>query len=778
MRIACLNHLIRDLKYPKGYIDVEVILKAYGAGGKNNLRADIVIYDEPIESLKARYDGDIPLNHIFAIGENKIREKQREDALKFQLFPAADVCPKLKHCIYWDETNRDFWVRKDKKYVPIKRFPKFNTKTTTNFLHFDDLHPVLSAKEIIHKIDQEMHNVGFSKRQRYEEVFKLLIAKYHDEKNCQEEGAHAEFVVKEDESDASFKQRFSDLYSDAYTYYKSYAKMESKLISKKIIINPKTIKIIKNCVLCLEKYSLLKTNQAIIQEFFMHFASEFYKKDLAQYYTPQEIVDFMVGLVQAKSTQTYIDPAGGSGDFLVGVIKKGVNQGLKNNLSNNVHYWDVNSDACVIANLNMMLNGDGKSNIEHLDSIKESSESNGVYTFCLTNPPFGEKTKYSGNRSDISDYELSKDSTELGILFVERDIRLLKNNGYLIIILPNGYLNNPQRRYLREFLFKKVRIVGCIALPDNVFKKSGAGGKTSILIAQKTTKIPDEYDVFMATADKVGFHHRKKGAPPLYKRDEETGDLFYEEEGSLPLVDNDLIQIQKQFRQFAYDNNLPNLEKKDSGTEYYFAKKSEILKDNYRAIRPSIYMPKYQNIVESIKSEEHACLSNIGAVISNDEPYSKADKEVYDYLETRNVSEGAYEKIQKFRGWELPGRAKQLVKEGDILVAKLEGSVDKFCMILEDNPRLVATNGFWRIRIEDKMERNNFYAFLFSKEFSIQMTALATGSIMADTKEDDMVNSLWFPRDKVQENYDKVEKMLVAQKKFLQTIEALRGWKI
>jgi len=73
-------------------------------------------------------------------------------------------------------------------------------------------------------------------------------------------------------------------------------------------------------------------------------------------------------------------------------------------------------------------------------------------------------------------------------------------------------------------------------------------------------------------------------------------------------------------------------------------------------------------------------------------------------------------------------------------------------MILNDNvDDIVLTNGCYKISIEDEKTRLSFYKFLFSKEYLIQMSCLATGSIMLDVKEDDLRNSMVFPLLNAQE---------------------------
>lgn len=65
----------------------------------------------------------------------------------------------------------------------------------------------------------------------------------------------------------------------------------------------------------LQDYSLIKTDQSVLQDFFMYFAPILLRKELDQYYTPPELVHFIVESIEVDSISTFIDPCGGSGDF-------------------------------------------------------------------------------------------------------------------------------------------------------------------------------------------------------------------------------------------------------------------------------------------------------------------------------------------------------------------------------------------------------------------------------------------------------------------------------
>ena len=88
-------------------------------------------------------------------------------------------------------------------------------------------------------------------------------------------------------------------------------------------------------------------------------------------------------------------------------------------------------------------------------------------------------------------------------------------------------------------------------------------------------------------------------------------------------------------------------------------------------------------------------------------------------------------------------------------------------MILEDNDSLVGTNGVWKISIPDETERLNFYYFLHSSNYLEQMHHLSTGSILADVKEEDLLNKLIIPNENKVNNAEKMKKLIEVQEELI-----------
>ena len=571
----------------------------------------------------------------------------------------------------------------------------------------------------------------------------------------------------------------TSLYKEAFIYYSSNTpiKLETSFHLNESIL--------KECVFLLQDYSLIKTNPFVLQDFFMYFAPILLRKELDQYYTPQERVHFIVESINMDSTSTFIDPCGGSGDFLVGIIKKALLNDM-DTIKENIHYWDISQDAANVASLNMILNGDGRSHIQVIDSLYEYQLKNHHFSVCITNPPFGKNTKWEKDINIMNQYTLGRigprsgpyttgplrgpRKQELGILFIERCINLLKNGGLLSIILPNGYLTNPSLKYIREFLISSGRIIGVISLPEGVFKKSGAGGFTTILFFKKE-KIKGNYKIFMDVATKIGFQPTRKNVPKLFKRDDNGHFLL--DENNHKIVDNDLIVINNKFKKFCFSNNIFEMERENLNIHYSFIYLNELLKDNHLILCPKRLRLCLKSLISNIKRNEYATLQNINGLVENGE--SPVVKELSKESKVRGADlpkdlfQGVYQKNNILKGWELPNRAKIGLKKYDILISKIWGCFSKFCIILENHKYLVATNGFYRIRIKNEEDRLNFYSFLFTDNYQKQMECLSTGTILSDVKKDDVLNRLYFNVHKKEENYMKM-------KNYIKALESLNSF--
>lgn len=315
----------------------------------------------------------------------------------------------------------------------------------------------------------------------------------------------------------------------------------------------------------LKNFSLKDDNQDIKGRAFEAFLpSQLRGKGLGQYFTPRPIVDFMVKMANVSMYDIVVDFSCGSGGFLIkafesilntinqvpdtmwariGTTKKDFLELVK---SDHLYGIDAEQRAVRLAKMNMILWGDGKSIVRgnglHTKdklgreyAIKEYTETdkNSGCTLILANPPFGSKEE---DADILARYKLGEDgkkkskkkSKETEILFIERGIKLLRPEGRMLIIVPEGIVSNPSYQYVRDFIMKNADIRAIISLPTHTFVQSGVNTiKTVILYLEKFTKEKKQkvdellndsnilevftankelsYKVFMGIAEDIGY---------------------------------------------------------------------------------------------------------------------------------------------------------------------------------------------------------------------------------------------------------------------------------
>ena len=248
----------------------------------------------------------------------------------------------------------------------------------------------------------------------------------------------------------------------------------------------------------LQSISLLNSSQDAKGLAFQKFLSHHEKDGRGQFFTPEPVIDFCVEILQPKPNETIIDPACGSGGFLMTALKylqrNNKNLNTSEIVSNHLFGLDINKSIARIAKMKLLLESNGKTNIictnslEDLDSLKLLISQKDSFDIVLTNPPFGAKIT---NVSTLSKFDLDiNGQTEkinfikqklftnqnAEILFIERCLQLLKEGGRTAIVLPNGNFENPSLEYLRNYIKLKAKILA-ISISTRNFIPFGTGVK-------------------------------------------------------------------------------------------------------------------------------------------------------------------------------------------------------------------------------------------------------------------------------------------------------------
>jgi hypothetical protein len=346
---------------------------------------------------------------------------------------------------------------------------------------------------------------------------------------------------------------------------------------------------------------------------------------------------------------------------------------------------------------------------------------------------------------------------EIGILFVELGLKLLKDNGILFVILPSGYVGNGNKACteLRDLILKH-RVIASLELPKNTFKRSGTGVNTYLLIIQKKkTPITGPYKILISGIENIGYNLSKKETPLKYKVFKKTGKIICDED-SKPILDNDFDDLKINVNSFCNKNNISNVKLEihdDNNYEYIMSNK---LSSNILDIKR--YKTVYLSTIEKLKNLNAKQIIKYSKIIKSTTKINSSEQ--YKYIDIGEINSPLHS-FKEMYGWELPSRAKYSLKKYDILISKLEGTMS-YCVILTDDDNYISTNGVTVLR---PLNMNSLYILfgnIVKKDFNIQHTAFLTGSIMASLSDDNISEFL------IDENID-----LESTKKIIETLELL-----
>lgn len=228
-----------------------------------------------------------------------------------------------------------------------------------------------------------------------------------------------------------------------------------------------------------------------------------------QFRTPRHIIKLMAELVQPQLGHRIIDPACGTGGFLLGayqyiVTQLAISAGTRDLvpdedgfirtsvaatfdekrqfvLQESLYGYDIDATMVRLGLMNLMMHGIDEPNIDYQDTLSKSYNEESSYDIVLANPPF----TGSIDKGDINEaLQLATTKTEL--LFVENIYRLLKKGGTACVIVPQGVLFGSGKAFrdLRQTLVERCDLKAVITLPSGVFKPY-AGVSTAILLFTK-----------------------------------------------------------------------------------------------------------------------------------------------------------------------------------------------------------------------------------------------------------------------------------------------------
>ena len=581
------RRLVDEYGYSKDQIEIEFMIQ------KGTIKigpADIVVFHD---TKRKTFD------NIKIIVETK--RKERKDGI--DQLRSYSISPSQEFAVWFNGKEILFLqvLKKDPWFREIPDIPKKGgTLEDVGLYQKKDLKPATELKTIFEICHNYIYaNNPMLKEKTFNEVLKLIFIKMADEKKsdpkCEFRITDKELKELEEDKENGFMDRILNLFNDVKIRYSDVFDQ-----NERINLKPLTIAFI---VSRLQKYSLINTEADVKGTAFQTFVYAHQRGERGEFFTPHPIVELAVKMLNPKDNEKFIDPACGSGGFLV----KGMNYIKEKFIGDNPHRKDeankfigeyahsyisgvdVINDLAKVAKMHMILYDDGHTGIfaadslEDFDNLVRVAQETGVpraiqprpdtFQVLMTNPPFGTKGKVTSKRI-LENFELGykwkkeKDGTWKktnkimdgqvpDILFIERCLQLLDNHGRMAIVLPDGDLTNSSLEYIREFIKQKARILAVVSLPPETFIPHGTGVKASVLFLQKLSEEELEnlkkkdYPIFMGICEKIGYDVRGR---TLYKKDEK-GELI-RDENEKRIVDRDIDEIVDSFEDFKRRHGL------------------------------------------------------------------------------------------------------------------------------------------------------------------------------------------------------------------------------
>ena len=383
----------------------------------------------------------------------------------------------------------------------------------------------------------------------FDEMDKLIFCKIWDERKPRKMGEPYDFQIitvsaqEEKDADKRRAKENENLFNRIKALYEEGRKRDKEVFRNEIRLTPEKARTV---VGYLEGVNLSETDLDSKGRAFETFMGSFFRGNFGQYFTPREIVKFIVDVLPITNDSKVLDTSCGSGGFLLYALNK-VREQATGYYPNHEHdvrqhdrwfkHWhdfaeknlygiEISEQISRAAKMNMIIHDDGHTNVITSDGLISDEEifaktSNqefkyGTFDFIITNPPFGSTIRQS-EQAYLKTYQLGKkeedwlavkaqpentrDGQSTEVLFIEQDYKFLKEGGYLAIVLPDGILTNSSMQYVRAQIEDWFRIVAVVSMPQTAFAANDAGVKTSVLFLRKWKK--EETDRLVETKKNI-----------------------------------------------------------------------------------------------------------------------------------------------------------------------------------------------------------------------------------------------------------------------------------
>lgn len=476
----------------------------------------------------------------------------------------------------------------------------------------------------------------------------------------------------------------------------------------------------------------------LINECFGHFVRENFRnnKEDAQYMTPYEISEPMLKIIFADMTRdgyftrekiehfVIMDPTCGVGTLLIessNHFTRFVEQNFREDADKFVSNFRVNGivgqdkvDRMVrLSKINALLLGSNISNINIGNSIIGDSSID-KYSACadliFTNPPFG--AEHNVDLLDLNKYPIlsemnfAEGNIDSELLMLDRCIGLLKEYGYLAIVLPDSvFASKGMNSLYRDELLKKVQIRGVVELPSVTFAQAGTRTNTCILYLQKKKPVED-FKFFMASCKELGYIVKEKMGVPV---------KISKGQNQMEIVAETLNNSDKKADIILEHPSITNICAKD-------------LTDNI--LKPGFYSAERIQTIEKLAScsseiEIKKLSEIVDFVTKSRKSYMVSEK--IRHISVLHINADCtinFDEVEKFE----PISKGRLCQKGDLIFSKINPRIPRMAVVPDRNYEMVCSNEFEIMRIKSDIDVYTLCFLLRTENVKNQIDNLTSGT--------------------------------------------------
>lgn len=550
--------LHEDYGYPKSRIQTrpQWRVRARPSDKRKEYPVDIAVF-----AADEHHDDNILLIVECKKKNRRDGKSQLQDYLRFSS-ARAGVWFNGEERLFLKKTERNGRVVFDE----IPNIPKFNQRLEdVGLFQRKSLQPTSNLRSVFRAIRNYLaaNAVGITRDEVFaQQLINLLFCKIYDERFTRPDDI-VEFRAGIDETPASVSARIVTLFDKVKTKYDDVL-----AVGDTIVLDQRSLAYV---VGELAQFELVGTDRDVVADAFEVFIGPSLKGGHGQFFTPRNVVKMVIDMIDPKPNERLIDPACGSGGFLVEALRhvwrrieqqgaelrwpnREIDAEKQNAAIKNFRGIDKDDFLSKVCKAYMAILGDGRGGVFCENSLDRPTNWSrkaqndvrlGTFDICVTNPPFGKKLAINDGEL-LQDYDLGHgwrrneegrfekngvvDRQPPQILFIERCLALLKPGGRLGIVLLESIFGMPKYRYIVDWITQRAQIRAVVALPEDLFQPY-THAKTCVVIIENTPPSAGAtVPIFMADVKECG--HDSRGNPTYRKLSDGTRELVDE----VPLV--------------------------------------------------------------------------------------------------------------------------------------------------------------------------------------------------------------------------------------------------